>query len=83
MDARFFLENKEVIGLWIIFTYAMILAVAILDRIIDKVQAHRHNKNSKKRHIEQAKLEEQEKQKYLQKIKCSQQVKKVMNDDKF
>ena len=33
IDARFFIENKEIIGLWIIYSIAMMLAYCILDTL--------------------------------------------------
>lgn len=42
VNSRFFLEHKEVIGLWIIYAIAMWLVVCILDLIFDCIKNKIH-----------------------------------------
>ena len=37
MNARFFIENSEVIGLWMIYAIVMLLAYCIIETIINSI----------------------------------------------
>lgn len=73
MYARFFIENKETIGLILIIFYAMLLVLAILDLVLSKVQERRIARNRIK--VENKKLEQQ------RKILVSQQIRKIMTSE--
>lgn len=73
MYARFFIENKETIGLILIIFYAMLLVLAILDLVLSKVQERRIARNRVK--VENKKLEQQ------RKMLVSQQIRKVMTSE--
>lgn len=73
MYARFFIENKETIGLILIIFYAMLLVLAILDLVLSKVQERRIARNRVK--VENKKLEQQ------RKILVSQQIRKIMTSE--
>lgn len=57
MKASFFLENKEVIGLWMIYAIVMCLAVCILDLIFDFIKT----KIKKKKQIKQRRIQHKRK----------------------
>lgn len=44
ITSRFFLENKEVIGLWVIYAIVMWLAVCVLDLIFDFIKKSKRKK---------------------------------------
>ncbi len=48
VNARFFLDNKEVIGLWMIYAIVMWLAVCVLDLIFDCLKNKRNQKKQLK-----------------------------------
>lgn len=73
MYARFFIENKETIGLILIIFYAMLLVLAIVDLVLSKVQERRIARNRIK--VENKKLEQQ------RKILVSQQIRKIMTSE--
>lgn len=73
MYARFFIENKETIGLILIIFYAMLLVLAIVDLVLSKVQERRIARNRIK--VENKKLEQQ------RKVLVSQQIRKVMTSE--
>ena len=73
MYARFFIENKETIGLILIIFYAMLLVLAIIDLVLSKVQEKRIARNRVK--VQNKKLEQQ------RKILVSQQIRKVMTSE--
>ena len=73
MYARFFIENKETIGLILIIFYAMLLVLAIVDLVLSKVQERRIARNRVK--VENKKLEQQ------RKILVSQQIRKIMTSE--
>ena len=73
MYARFFIENKETIGLILIIFYAMLLVLAIVDLVLSKVQERRIARNRVK--VENKKLEQQ------RKMLVSQQIRKVMTSE--
>lgn len=52
VNASFFIERKEVIGLWIILSIVMILAVAIIDSIIDYCKLKKAKKMQRINRIE-------------------------------
>lgn len=37
MNARFFIENSEVIGLWMIYAIVMLLAYCIIETVINSI----------------------------------------------
>ena len=73
MYARFFIENKETIGLILIIFYAMLLVLAILDLVLSKVQERKIARNRVK--VQNKKLEQQ------RKMLVSQQIRKVMTSE--
>ncbi len=73
MYARFFIENKETIGLILIIFYAMLLVLAILDLVLSKIQQKRIARNRVK--VQNKKLEQQ------RKMLVSQQIRKVMTSE--
>ena len=73
MYARFFIENKETIGLILIIFYAMLLVLAIVDLVLSKVQERKIARNRIK--VENKKLEQQ------RRILVSQQIRKVMTSE--
>lgn len=73
MYARFFIENKETIGLILIIFYAMLLVLAIVDLVLSKIQQKRIARNRVK--VQNKKLEQQ------RKILVSQQIRKVMTSE--
>lgn len=73
MYARFFIENKETIGLILIIFYAMLLVLAIVDLVLSKIQQKRNARNRVK--VQNKKLEQQ------RKILVSQQIRKVMTSE--
>lgn len=62
VTSRFFIENSQLIGLWMIYSISMWLGVCILDLIFDTIK----QKISKKRRLEAKKL--QRRQAILRKI---------------
>ena len=82
INSRFFLDNKEVIGLWMIYAVLMWLAVCILDLIFDGVKAKIQRKNRQRR-IKQMKVIQRRKakiehEKYINQLYCSSQVRAIM-----
>lgn len=73
MYARFFIENKETIGLILIIFYAMLLVLAIVDLVLSKIQQKRIARNRAK--VQNEKLEQQ------RKVLVSQQIRKVMTSE--
>lgn len=73
MYARFFIENKETIGLILIIFYAMLLVLAIVDLVLSKIQQKRVARNRVK--VQNKKLEQQ------RKMLVSQQIRKVMTSE--
>lgn len=73
MYARFFIENKETIGLILIIFYAMLLVLAIVDLVLSKIQQKRIARNRVK--VQNKKLEQQ------RKMLVSQQIRKVMTSE--
>lgn len=73
MYARFFIENKETIGLLLIIFYAMLLVLAIVDLVLSKIQERKIARNRVK--VENKKLEQQ------RKMLVSQQIRKVMTSE--
>ncbi len=51
ITSRFFIENKEVIGLMIIYSIIMWLAVCILDYIFDYFKQKRNKKIARRKRI--------------------------------
>ena len=73
MYARFFIENKETIGLILIIFYTMLLVLAIVDLVLSKIQQKRIARNRVK--VQNKKLEQQ------RKMLVSQQIRKVMTSE--
>lgn len=73
MYARFFIENKETIGLILIIFYAMLLVLAILDLVLSKIKEHKQIKEQ----IRQDHIKTNEYRKAI----VSKQVKAIMNCD--
>lgn len=73
MYARFFIENKETIGLALIIFYAMLLVLAIVDLVLSKIQQKKIARNRVK--VQNKKLEQQ------RKMLVSQQIRKVMTSE--
>ena len=74
MYARFFIENKETIGLILIIVYIALFVLAILDLVLSKIQEHKIVK--RKARIEIENRIRQERRKVV-----SQQIRKVMTSE--
>lgn len=82
INARFFLDNKEVIGLWAIYAIAMWLGVCILDLIFDGIKARIQRKRRCK-YIKQMRAEQKRKyivdhKRFINQIRCSNQIRTIM-----
>lgn len=76
VNSRFFIENKEVIGLWVIYAVVMFLAYCIIDTLIDSIKnkirrAKRMKRRAKQRNLEIYKL--------ANKARVSSQIRAVMS----
>lgn len=52
ITSRFFIENKEIIGLWMLYAIVMWLGVCILDYIFDSFKQKRNKKIARRKRIE-------------------------------
>lgn len=76
INARFFIENSQVIGLWIIYSVVMLLAYFILDGIV----SHFISKYKKiKRLKARANQQRNELIRLASRVRVSRQVRAVMN----
>lgn len=55
ITSRFFLENKEVIGLWVIYAIVMLLAYCIIETVINSIVS----KIKRARRIKRRKMQRQ------------------------
>lgn len=80
MDARFFIENGQIFALWFLISLAILIFWLSIEIIVEKIHKNKQRKNKKNARIKQ---EQKAKKDYIQKIRSSQQVKKVMSDDEI
>ena len=76
MNARFFIENSEVIGLWVIYAIIMLLAYCIIETIINSIVL----KIKRAKRIKRLKIQKQnEFYRLANKARVSSQIRAVMN----
>lgn len=76
ITSRFFLENKEVIGLWVIYAIVMLLAYCIIETVINSIVF----KIKRARRIKRRKMQRQnEFYRLANKARVSSQVRAVMS----
>ena len=76
MNARFFIENSEVIGLWVIYAIIMLLAYCIIEAVINSIVF----KIKRARRIKIRKMQRQnELYRLANKARVSSQVRAVMS----
>ena len=76
MNARFFIENSEVIGLWVIYAIVMLLAYCIIETVINSIAL----KIKRAKRIKRLKIQKQnEFYRLANKARVSSQVRAVMN----
>lgn len=76
MNARFFIENSEVIGLWMIYAIVMLLAYCIIETIINSIVS----KIKRTRRIKRRKMQKQnEFYRLANRARVSSQIRAVMS----
>ncbi len=76
ITSRFFIENKEVIGLWTIYAIVMLLAYCIIETIINSIVS----KIKRARRIKRRKMQSQnEFYRLANKSRVSSQIRAVMS----
>lgn len=76
MNARFFIENSEVIGLWMIYAIVMLLAYCIIETVINSIVS----KIKRARRIKRRKMQRQNELYILaNKARVSSQIRAVMS----
>ena len=76
MNARFFIENSEVIGLWTIYAIIMLLAYCIIETVINSIVL----KIKRARRIKRRKMQRQnEFYRLANKARVSSQIRAVLN----
>lgn len=76
MNARFFIENSEVIGLWVIYAIVMLLAYCIIETVINSIAL----KIKRTKRIKRLKMQKQNEFYILaNKARVSSQIRAVMN----
>ena len=76
MNARFFIENSEVIGLWAIYAIVMLLAYCIIETVINSIVL----KIKRARRIKRRKmLRQNEFYRLANKARVSSQIRAVMS----
>lgn len=76
ITSRFFIENSEVIGLWIIYAIIMLLAYCIIETIINSIVS----KIKRARRIKRRKMQSQnEFYRLANKARVSSQIRAVMS----
>lgn len=76
MNARFFIENSEVIGLWMIYAIVMLLAYCIIETVINSIIS----KIKRARRIKRRKIQRQnEFYRLANKARVSSQIRAVMS----
>ena len=76
ITSRFFLENKEVIGLWMIYAIVMLLAYCIIETVINSIVL----KIKRARRIKRRKmLRQNEFYRLANRARVSSQIKAVMS----
>lgn len=76
ITSRFFLENKEVIGLWVIYAIIMLLAYCIIETVINSIVF----KIKRAIRIKRRKIQKQnEFYRLANKARVSSQIRAVMN----
>ena len=76
ITSRFFIENSEVIGLWIIYAIVMLLAYCIIETVINSIAL----KIKRAKRIKRLKMQKQnEFYRLANKARVSSQIRAVMN----
>lgn len=76
ITSRFFIENSEVIGLWVIYAIVMLLAYCIIETIINSIVS----KIKRARRIKRRKMQRQNELYILaNKARVSSQIRAVMS----
>lgn len=76
MNARFFIENSEVIGLWMIYAIVMLLVYCIIETVINSIVS----KIKRARRIKRRKMQRQnEFYRLANKARVSSQIRAVMS----
>ena len=76
MNARFFIENSEVIGLWMIYAIVMLLVYCIIETVINSIIS----KIKRARRIKRRKMQRQnEFYRLANKARVSSQIRAVMS----
>lgn len=76
MNARFFIENSEVIGLWMIYAIVMLLVYCIIETVINSIVS----KIKRARRIKRRKMQRQNELYILaNKARVSSQIRAVMS----
>lgn len=82
INASFFIEHSEVIGLWFIYAILMLLGWCIFETfynwIVKKIKRYIKRKNMKKNIQEKIRLEKIQKARMIRQIKCRNQIRNVM-----
>ena len=78
MNARFFIENSEVIGLWVIYAIVMLLAYCIIETVINSIAL----KIKRAKRIKRLKIQKQnEFYRLANKARVSSQIRAVMRTE--
>ena len=78
MNARFFIENSEVIGLWVIYAIVMLLAYCIIETVINSIAL----KIKRAKRIKRLKIQKQnEFYRLANKARVSSQIRAVMSTE--
>ena len=76
ITSRFFIENSEVIGLWVIYAIIMLLAYCIIETVINSIVS----KIKRARRIKRRKMQRQnELYRLANKARVSSQIRAVMS----
>lgn len=75
ITSRFFIENKEVIGLWMIYAIVMMLAYCILDTLFSYIKAKLLSKKKVRKVVKKI----SEFDRAVERARVSSQIRAVMN----
>ena len=76
ITSRFFIENSEVIGLWVIYAMVMLLAYCIIEKVINSIAL----KIKRAKRIKRLKMQKQnEFYRLANKARVSSQIRAVMS----
>jgi len=82
INASFFIEHSEVIGLWFIYAILMLLGWCVFETfynwIVKKIKRYIKRKIMKKSIQEAIRLEKIQRARMIRQIRCSKQIRNVM-----